>query len=101
MVEKFGVRRAFVVESVWQEEQLLLVGIVNGVVGAQKFHFVFGGFLIDRKRYERFFDYRLVEAVFFESVEDFKHVGRLAGIYDAQSVDIPVYFVARFADPPV
>ena len=28
MVEKFGVRRAFVVESVWQEEQLLLVGIV-------------------------------------------------------------------------
>ncbi len=100
VVEQVGVRPVLLVEDVGQHEELLL-RLEDRLLDALEAHLAGAEVLLDAEGDEGRLEQVLVEAVVAQRVDELDQMGDLAGVDDAQAVDIPAHGVARLADPPV
>ena len=100
VVEQVGVGAVFLVEGIGEHEEFL-VGIEEGLLHALEAHLAAAEILVDAEANEGSFEDILIEAVVAERIDEFDEVSELAGIDDAEAVDIPADGVAGFGDPPV
>ena len=100
VVEEVGVRPVLLVEYVRQDEELL-VRLEDGLLDPLQAHLAAPEVLLDPEGDERRLEEVLLETIVAQGVHELDEVGHLAGVDDAEAVDVPAHRVARLAHPPV
>jgi hypothetical protein len=100
MVEQIGVGAVFLVEGIGEGKEFV-VGFDDGFFDALKADFAVTEVFLDTEGNEGGVEHLLIEAVVAQGLDEFDEMGDLAGIDDAEAVDVPAHRVAGLVDPPI